>query len=222
MNGQGNQIAPESDVNYPQVPLPLKEWLQSSALLLYDKDMEIKYPEIGVCGLSCRLCPNYQTEAASRCLGCKSPDRMALGCLFITCAIKKTGVEFCWDCEKNESCEKWKKHREAGKTRDSFKSYQKLESDIEFIAKYSLKAYEEQQKTRESLLRMMLARFNEGRSKSYYCIAVTVLEIDELKDAIDKATAASKTMSLKDKSRLMHTILDHAAAESGYVLRLRK
>jgi len=34
--------------------------------------MQIKYPEIGICGLSCRLCPIYNTKAESRCLGCKS------------------------------------------------------------------------------------------------------------------------------------------------------
>ncbi|WP_241422576.1 hypothetical protein [Candidatus Contubernalis alkaliaceticus] len=56
--------------------------------------MKIKYPAIGICGLSCRLCPRYNTEAKSRCLGCKSEDRMAVGCPFITCAVKKKGVEF--------------------------------------------------------------------------------------------------------------------------------
>jgi hypothetical protein len=27
---------------------------------------------------------------------------MAVGCPFITCAVKKKGIEFCWDCEENE------------------------------------------------------------------------------------------------------------------------
>jgi hypothetical protein len=95
--------------------------------------MEIKYPEIGICGLSCRLCPNFQSTALSKCRVCKSPDRMTLGCSFITCAIKRIGVEFCWDCKENESCEKWKNHSNAGKIDDSFKCYQKLEDDIGFI-----------------------------------------------------------------------------------------
>jgi len=33
---------------------------------------------------------------------------MAAGCPFITCAVKKKGIEFCWDCEENKTCEKWK------------------------------------------------------------------------------------------------------------------
>ena len=54
--------------------------------------MQFKYPEIGICGLSCRLCPMHNTETESRCLGCKSSSRMAVGCPFITCAIKNKGI----------------------------------------------------------------------------------------------------------------------------------
>ncbi len=147
---------------------------------------------------------------------------MAVGCPFITCAIKKVGIEFCWDCRKNESCEKWKKHRELGKEYDSFKTYQKLEDDINFIKAKGVKAYDEQQRIRESLLIGILNEFNEGRSKSYYCIAATVMDIDELNSALEEATAQSKLLSIKDKSRIMHTILDSIALKKGYRLSLRK
>jgi hypothetical protein len=184
--------------------------------------MNIKYPQVGVCGLSCRLCPRYQTEAASRCFGCKSSERMAAGCPFITCAIKKAGVEFCWDCKDNGSCEKWKSHRKAGKEHDSFKSYQKLEDDIDFIKANGIEKYDEQQVIRESLLLRLINEFNEGRSRSYYCIAATVLGIDELRDSLEEATARSTLLNITDKSKLMHSILDSIALKKGYNLKLRK
>lgn len=34
--------------------------------------MDIKYPEIGICGLSCQFCSINHTDAISRCAGCKS------------------------------------------------------------------------------------------------------------------------------------------------------
>jgi hypothetical protein len=184
--------------------------------------MEILYPEVGICGLSCRLCPSYQTEAASKCRGCKSPERMAVGCPFITCAVKKVGVEFCWDCEKNESCEKWKRHRESGREYDSFKSYQKLEDDINFTKANGVKAFDAQQRIREALLTRFLHEFNEGRSKSYYCIAATVMDIDELRSSLEEAAARSELLNIKDKSRMMHVILDGIALKKGYCLRIRK
>ena len=184
--------------------------------------MQIKYPGIGVCGLSCRLCPMYNTEAASKCLGCKSPTRMTVGCPFITCAVKKKGIEFCWDCEENKTCEKWKKHREAGKKSDSFKCYQKLEEDIRFIQKNGIREFEKTQKNREDLLKVMLKDYNEGRSKSYYCIAATVLETKELKEVITIAKNRTTGLDIKEKSKVLHSILDDLAVKKCYWLKLRK
>lgn len=184
--------------------------------------MDIIYPEIGICGLSCRLCPRYQTEAASKCGGCKSPDRMAAGCPFITCAIKKMGVEFCGDCKTSESCGKWRSHRAVGRGHDSFKSYQKLEDDIRFIQAEGMKVFDGQQRLREALLRRLLNGYNEGRSKNYYSIAATVMEIPELEGALEEATTGAVTMSIKDKSRMMHARLDAVALKKGYRLNLRK
>jgi hypothetical protein len=183
--------------------------------------MQIKYPEIGVCGLSCRLCPMYNTETESRCLGCKSPNRMAVGCPFITCAVKKKGIEFCWVCTENKTCEKWKKHREVGKKFDSFKCYQKLEEDILFIQKNGISEFEKIQKQREQLLKEMLKTFNEGRSKSYYCIVATVLEIEELKEALTQAKKESINLDVKGKSKVLHLIFNDIAGKKGYCLKLR-
>jgi hypothetical protein len=146
---------------------------------------------------------------------------MVVGCSFITCAIKRMGVEFCWDCRTGESCERWKKHREAGKEYDSFKSYQKLEDDINFIKTQGIKAFEEQQIIRESLLLRLLNEFNEGCSKSYYCIAATVMDINELKDSLEEASDRSASSSIKEKSKIMHNILDNLASKKGYRLSLR-
>jgi len=184
--------------------------------------MDIRYPEVGVCGLSCRLCPMYNSQTESRCAGCKSSARIVVGCPFITCAVKKKGIEFCWLCPESSICKKWQQHREAGKRHDSFKCYQNLEADIAFIQTYGVSKFEEQQKIREALLKQMLAEFNEGRSKSYYCIAATVLEVDELQEILDKAKRQSKGMPLKAKSKMMHSLLDFVASKRGYILRLRR
>ncbi len=185
-------------------------------------NIQIKYPEIGICGLSCRLCSRYHTESKSRCGGCKSEFRMSAGCLFITCAIKKKGIEFCWQCKENETCEKWKKHREFSKQLDSFKCYQKLENNIAFIQKNGVNEFEKLQKTRENLLKEMLQEFNEGRSKSYYCVAATVLEIEELEEILTKAKKDSTGLEIKGKSKVLNSILNEIAERKNYYLKLRK
>jgi len=147
---------------------------------------------------------------------------MSAGCPFITCAIRKKGIEFCWQCKENETCEKWKKHREFSKQLDSFKCYQKLEDNIAFIQKNGVNEFEKVQKTREQLLQEMLQDFNESRSKSYYCIAATVLDIKELKDVLTKAKKNSAGLEVKGKSKVFHSILNEIAERKNYYLKLRK
>ncbi len=183
--------------------------------------MDVIYPEIGICGLSCRLCPSYQTPAASRCFGCKSEDRIKVGCPFITCALKKKDVEFCWECREYETCEKWATHRELGKQVDSFKTYQTLEADIAYIQENGVEAFNEQQLVRESLFKRLLDEYNEGRSKSYYCIAATVMTAEELENALD-AAGQTPMADLKERAKVMHVILDGTALKKGYLLKLRK
>jgi len=184
--------------------------------------MKVEHPEIGVCGLSCRLCPAYHRETASKCDGCKTESRMIAGCPFISCAVKKRGIEFCWLCEENKTCQKWKKHRELGKLHDSFVCYQKLEDNISFIQKQGISEFEKQQKTRERLLSDMLKEFNEGRSKTYYCIAATVLEIEDLEKSLAEARKQANGLEPKEKARILHAILDRRAEKRKILLKLRK
>ena len=184
--------------------------------------MKIEYPEIGVCGLSCRLCPNYHIEGESRCGGCKSDGRMKVGCTFITCAVKRKGIEFCWQCTEQEGCQRWRQHREWGKHHDSFICYQRLEDNIEFLRGQGIEAFVEDQQARERLLMAMLAEFNEGRSKTYYSIAATIMDLEELEDAIALGRKRSTGMDIKAKARDLHAVLDAIARTSGYRLKLRK
>ncbi len=183
--------------------------------------MKIHYAKVGICGLSCRLCPMYQTQSKSRCTGCKSPDRIKVGCPFITCALKKKEVEFCWQCPESSVCEKWNKHRELGKQYDSFKCYQKLEQDILFIREHGIEEFEKQQKIREQFLKELLQDFNDGRSKSYYCIVATVLETDELQFVLARAKEQTRGLQPKEKAKVMHSLLEEFSDKKGYLLKLR-
>lgn len=142
--------------------------------------MNSNFPEIGIYGLSCRLCSTYHIETKSRCGGCKSEYRMSAGCPFIAYAVKKREIEFYWDCEESETYEKWKNYRRSGEKADSFKCYQKLEDNIDFIKKMEYMHLKKSRLSVRKLLKEILKEFNEGRSKSYYCIAVTVMGINEL------------------------------------------
>ena len=184
--------------------------------------MEIKYPEIGICGLSCRLCPSYHTEDVSKCGGCKSVSRMSAGCPFITCAIKKKHIEFCWQCDESDTCEKWRAPRKFSQEYDTFVCYQKLEDNIASIKRHGVDSFEKSQRIRENLLNDMLSDFNEGRSKTYYCISATIFEIKDLKAALAQARKDSDGLTIQERSKILHTIMDKIAKDKQYYLGLRK
>jgi len=109
-----------------------------------------------------------------------------------------------------------------GRQRDSILCYQKLEDNISFIQRKGMEEFEKQQKTREQLLRAMLKEFNEGRSKTLYCIAATVLDIGELESVLEEARKKSYGLDLKEKSEIMHSLLNEIANKKNYLLKLRK
>ena len=188
-----------------------------------DARISIRHPTLGICGLSCRLCPRFQSTAASRCGGCKTASRLGAACSIQTCALKKQNVEFCGDCSVSESCRKWADHREAGRKHDSFISYQKLEDNIALIKQHGVSVWEQLQRKKERLLRKLLAEYNEGRSGSYLCLAVTLLELGDLEAAMAEEKKSRPAQSdLKNRSKAIHTILDRLANKRHLVLALRK
>jgi len=75
---------------------------------------------------------------------------------------------------------------------------------------------------KQHFARKIIFRAGSGQAKSYYCIASTVLDINELKDALRKARQGSRGIGIKEKSKLMHSIIDEIAGRKNYFLKLRK
>lgn len=147
---------------------------------------------------------------------------MGAACPFHNCAVKRNGIDFCGLCDENKTCARWRRFREESKKRDSIVCYQRLEDNIDFIQKNGMEEFEKQQKTREKYLRTILNEFNEGRSKTFYCIAATVLEVGELERVLEKAREKSKGLDIGARSEVMHSFLNEIAEDKDYLLRLRK
>jgi hypothetical protein len=182
----------------------------------------IKYPEIAACGLSCVICPAYVMTTKSRCPGCKTDWRLGGPCALLYCVVRKDDIEFCWECPDGETCQKWQKHREFSKNHDSFISYYALEDNVAYARKHGADAFAKRQAEKATILHMLLDEFNEGRSKSYYCRAVTVLETSSVRSALTNGRRQSAGLDLKAKAKLMHAILDGLAEEQNRSLTLRE
>ncbi len=183
-----------------------------------------KYPTIGCCGLDCGLCPRYYTVGSSRCPGCCGSDffNKHPGCSHITCCVKKKNLEVCAECEEFP-CSKF-----AGwDASDSFLTHRKSIYNLNFIKEQGVDEFVKQQKRRIELLEIMLKHFDEGRSKSFYCIATTLLSIKDLETALDKTKQEIKaenigTDDFKTRSKIFKGFLNNFAISEGFELKLRK
>jgi hypothetical protein len=86
--------------------------------------MSKKFYTLGCCGLDCGLCPRFYTEGSSKCPGCYGLDfeNKHPSCSFITCCVKKNGLEVCGECS-DFPCPKFDK--ETGEN-DSFITHRRV------------------------------------------------------------------------------------------------
>jgi hypothetical protein len=193
------------------------------------KEQPVKtYPTLGCCGLDCGLCPRYHTVGASRCPGCCGPDffNKHPSCSYITCCVKKKGLEVCAQCDEFP-CSKFASWLDKTMIEDSFLTHQKIKPNLYFIREQGLEKFLKQQKKRIALLERMLKDFDDGRSKSFYCIAATLLPVVELEALLGEAGRKLKVRKVeagdtKTKAEILRELLNDFAAKGGVELRLRK
>ena len=188
---------------------------------------EKKHPTIGCCGIDCGLCPRYYTKGSSRCPGCCGPGFFSKnpGCSHITCCVKKKHLEVCGECTEFP-CGKFGKWF-GEDAFDSFVTHKKAEYNLRFIRDQGLNEFLNQQRKRMQILQEMLDEFNEGRSKSLYCLATALLPIPALMKSLERAKQkiqmeGIRKDDLKGKANILKDILQDAAEKEHVKLLLRK
>lgn len=175
-------------------------------------------PGFALCGLNCCLCPRFHTEGASRCPGCGGEgfQQKHPSCSVVTCSRRHGNVEFCFECG-DFPC---KRYEDIGK-KDSFITYRNVTVNLE-EAERDLEGYLSVLKTKFELLKLLTGRFNTGRSKSLYCLAVELFPIGEIEGIIDSMEKEGEDTGDGEKAGRIMERLRKRAGELGIELVLRK
>ena len=181
------------------------------------------FPTIGCCGIDCGLCPRYHTTGGSRCPGCAGPGFFEKhpSCSHITCCVTKRKLEVCSQCDEFP-CSKFESWAEG----DSFVTHRKALLNLNSVRAEGLEEFAEQQRKRMGLLKTMLEEFDEGRSKSFYCIASALLPVTALEESLHHAQEQvrqdkAKTGDISARASALRCLLDDCAAQAGIELKLR-
>ena len=179
-----------------------------------------KYNTIGCCGIDCGLCPRFYTKGDSVCPGCGGEDFKDKhpSCGFLTCCATKNSYEVCSECNEYP-CSRFEAEKEGY---DSFVSHRKVFGNLEYIKKNGIEPFLEVQKRRMNILGNLLSEFDDGRSKSFYCIACTLLDVDDLEEILEFSSGISNQMETKERCKLLKKHISETADKAGTDLKLRK
>lgn len=178
-----------------------------------------EYPMFSACGLNCGLCPRYQMEGASQCPGCAGKGFSAQHpkCGVLSCSQRK-GVAYCFQCAEYPC----KRYDGADKA-DSFITHLHQLKDLEKAKAVGMENYRIQLDEKIKLLEYLLAQYNDGRKKSFYCVAVNLLELTDIQDVLQQIeNTPIKQAPAKEKAAAVADLLREKAAARNISLQLRK
>jgi hypothetical protein len=173
---------------------------------------------IGCCGIDCGLCPRFYTKGDSACPGCDGPNfkQKHPTCGYVTCCVIKNGSEVCSEC-KDYPCNRFDSEKYGY---DSFVTHKRVFPNLDFIKKNGMDSFINQQQTRMDILKYFLAHYDDGRSKSFFCISCTLLPLDELQDAKVYLKNIKDSKNNMEKSKLLKDRLLKIASELRIELKL--
>ena len=158
-----------------------------------------------LCGLNCGLCPMHLNKYCPGCGGGEGNQ----SCKIAKCSLEHDGVEYCFRC-REYPCEKYEHIDEF----DSFITHSNRKADLKKAREIGIEAYNAEQTEKTELLNLLLANYNDGRKKTLFCVAVNLLELQEINDA----TCAVYFFEVKLLTQLSKTQTQRATANAPNLL----
>lgn len=168
-----------------------------------------------LCGLNCGLCPMH---LGGHCPGCGGGEGNQ-SCKIAKCSLQHGRLEYCSQC-KEFSCEKYEDIDEF----DSFITHQNRKKDMEKQREIGAEMYRAEQETKAHILEWLLQNCNDGRKKTFFCLAVNLLELEDVRKVMEQIISYEKfeELSLKEKAVYAAGQFQKVADEQGILLKLRK
>jgi len=152
------------------------------------------------------------------CPGCGGGDGNQ-PCAIARCSQQQGGIEYCYLCEEYP-CEKYDGIDEF----DSFITHRNQLKDFEKVKKIGIDSYQCELAEKIEILRYLLANCNDGRRKSFFCIAVNLLELQDVKPLVEQIVSETESgnLTIKEKAALAVNLFQAMAAKRKIVLKLNK
>lgn len=140
-------------------------------------------------------------------------------CKIAKCSLEHNGVEYCFQCSEY-SCEKYKHIDDF----DSFITHHNQKADLKKAKEMGVEAYNAEQVDKTEILNFLLANYNDGRKKNLFCVAVNLLELQEINGILMQieSNPELEKFTFKEKSSFVAGLFQNAAKQKNIELKLRK
>lgn len=167
-----------------------------------------------LCGLNCSLCPMFIRGGGT---GCREGSTCYMVCEFAPCSIEHGNIDYCFECGEYP-CEKY----DGVDLHDSLISHRNQLKDMEKAKTIGIENYRAEQRVKKGILDRFLNEYDNGRRDVFFCLAVNLMDADDLKEVLDEADKSTKDMNLAKKSSFMKDALNECAEMRNISLKLRR
>lgn len=179
------------------------------------KNFDRKYPYFALCGLNCGLCPIH--HMANGCPGCGGGEGQQ-SCAIARCSLEHGQPEYCFQCA-SYPCQKFDGISEF----DSFLPTRNRQADFLRAQAMGLEAYQSMLDEKTAILEHLLTCYNDGRRKTFFCTAVNLLELCDIKAAMEQIDARTpQEAALQVRASIAVETFQSLAAQRGVSLKLRR
>lgn len=179
------------------------------------KGFERRDLDFSLCGLNCALCP---MKLDGFCPGCGGGAGNQ-SCAIAKCSLSRGGMEYCCECG-DYPCGLYEGIDEF----DSFITHQHQRKDMRSLQALGPECHQARLAQKREILLHLLSHYNDGRRKSLFCAAASLLEVEDLDRLVARldAETAHGNPPIKEKAALAAGLLQALAQERGLCFKLRK
>ncbi len=166
-----------------------------------------------LCGLNCGLCP---MKIRGDCSGCFTDSPCYPSCPIAPCSVRHGNVEYCYQCEKYP-CERY----DGIDKYDSLITHRNQKKDLMKAREFGIDAYLREQRAKADVLHQLLEEYDDGSKDVFFCLAVNMLPLIELRKLMKEAAAETAGKKKEEKTAYVERKLTDCAGELGIELELR-
>lgn len=155
-------------------------------------------------------------QIRGECSGCFNGSTCYQTCPIAPCSVKHGNVDYCFQC-----CEYPCKRYDGIDRHDSLISHRNQKRDMAKAKEIGIEAYFAEQRAKKELLTRFLKDYDDGTKDVFFCLAVNMLEVEDLQNTLSLVDSQSHGLSIHDKAEQLEQQLRKCAAVRHIPLVLR-